>query len=314
MIHGSTPKIGLIGECMIELKANSSNTITQKFAGDTLNTAVYLSRLLNKEQHTVHYISAIGADPFSEGMLKFWQSEGLETNLIRQIDNKQAGLYYIHVDAEGERSFSYWRSDSAAKYVFSGNEGDKLLEDLLSFDALYLSGISLAILPEDDRKKLISALKDCRDKGCKIFFDNNYRSALWPDRQSAREAYADVLALSDIALLTWDDEQMLYDFKEEEHVYKYCINIGVPEVVLKRGADACMIRSPDGAFSVAATLVDKVVDTTAAGDSFSAAYVAARLSGKSPDSAARSGHALAAAVIQHEGGIIAPSAMPKNII
>jgi len=306
-------RIGLIGECMVELKANEQGAITQKFSGDTLNTAVYLSRLLQGKEIEVSYISAIGEDPFSEKMLSLWQSEGLLTTNVRRIADKQPGLYFINVDQQGERSFTYWRNDSAAKYVFSGNAGSALLEELEAFDALYLSGISLAILPEDDRNKLLKQLKLCRSKGCKIIFDNNYRPVLWDDKATAQAVYSQVLALTDMAILTWDDEILLHDLKEEEHVFKYCTRIGIPEVVLKRGADACLIRAPDGNYSVAATLVENVVDTTAAGDSFSAAFVAARMLGLNVEQAALCGHRLAGKVIQHVGGVIDKSAMPDNI-
>ncbi len=52
------------------------------------------------------------------------------------------------------------------------------------------------------------------------------------------------------------------------------------------------------------------VDTTAAGDSFAAGYLAARLRGEAPAAAARAGHRLAAVVITHPGAIIPREAMP----
>jgi 2-dehydro-3-deoxygluconokinase len=55
-----------------------------------------------------------------------------------------------------------------------------------------------------------------------------------------------------------------------------------------------------------------VVDTTAAGDSFAAAYIAARLSGAEPTDAARAGHRLAGVVVCHPGAIIPRAAMPAE--
>jgi 2-dehydro-3-deoxygluconokinase len=57
-----------------------------------------------------------------------------------------------------------------------------------------------------------------------------------------------------------------------------------------------------------------VVDTTAAGDSFAAAYVAARLAGAGPMDAARAGHRLAGIVVCHSGAIIPSTAMPAQLI
>ena len=57
-----------------------------------------------------------------------------------------------------------------------------------------------------------------------------------------------------------------------------------------------------------------VVDTTAAGDSFAAAYIAARLAGAEPVEAARAGHRLAGVVVCHPGAIIPRAAMPPGLI
>jgi len=55
-----------------------------------------------------------------------------------------------------------------------------------------------------------------------------------------------------------------------------------------------------------------VVDTTAAGDSFAAAYIDARLGGVDPVEAARAGHRLAGVVVCYPGAIIPRLAMPAR--
>lgn len=295
-----------MGECMVELKELSPGVLRQAFAGDTLNTAVYARRLL-ANNFELAYVTALGEDHFSQAMQVMWQDEGLQTDHVRVLGDKTPGLYYIHVDAQGERSFSYWRSDSAAKYMFSDDEGDSLIRQLMSFDCLYLSGISLAILPQQDQDKLLHALANFPGK---LIFDNNFRPRLWPDVERARARYKQLLTCCDTALLTWDDEQALFGFERIDQSQAQCEALGVKEIVFKRGAEDCLIFFNGENYAVPAQKVSRVVDTTAAGDSFSAAYLSARLSGHDPAQAAHWGHQLAATVIQHEGGIIAREFMP----
>lgn len=306
MVGKSSYKIAFVGECMIELKGMPLKSITQKFSGDTLNTAVYLSRLTRhceaiERSIEVNYITAIGLDAFSQAMEGFWHSEGIKSTHVLKLSNKAPGLYFISLDDQGERSFTYWRSDSAARQVFERKESTAILNALQDYDAVYVSGISLAILPPSSRDKLLQSLQKLKSKGGKVFFDNNYRPVLWEGLDVAQAAYNQILSICDIALLTLDDERDLFGTVDAEAVFERCQTFNIKEIVVKCGADACEILASGKRISVPAQCVENVVDTTAAGDSFSAAYLAARINNNSPLNAAKAGHALAANVIQIEG-------------
>ncbi|MGR6980359.1 PfkB family carbohydrate kinase [Testudinibacter sp. P27/CKL/0425] len=77
---------------MIELSVKESAP-KLAFGGDTLNTAIYLSRLLRAKNAEVHYVTALGQDSFSEQMLANWQQEGIRTELVQQLPDKLPGLY-----------------------------------------------------------------------------------------------------------------------------------------------------------------------------------------------------------------------------
>ncbi|CAH8190061.1 2-dehydro-3-deoxygluconokinase [Vibrio aestuarianus] len=303
-------KIAVIGECMVELQ-KKAGAFTQSFGGDTLNTALYLSRLTKAQQVQTNYVTALGQDPFSETMIQKWQAEGLNTELVLRIENKQPGLYYIETDSTGERSFMYWRNDAAAKYLFDQTSSPTLVDKLFEFDAIYLSGITLAIFTENGRNTLFSFLEAYTAKGGQVIFDNNYRPKLWNSQREAIENYTKMLTFTDTALLTFDDEQLLYGDLYLEQCIDRTTQAGVKEIVIKRGSKDCLVIDAEGAQYVPATLVDNVVDTTAAGDSFSAGYLAKRLCGGTPKESACAGHAVAGRVIQHHGAIIPEQAMPK---
>lgn len=302
-------KIAVIGECMIELRGLPPNLV-QGYAGDTLNTAIYLSRLLGKRAQ-VSYMTAIGVDPFSDGMLAMWQGEGIDCHYVQRSKERNPGLYTISVDKTGERSFQYWRSEAAARFMFEGENGRQNLASLKDFDWIYLSGITLAILPADSRALLFAALEQARNAGARIAFDNNFRPLLWPNLQQALTVYDKILKMTDLALLTLDDEQAMRDGENETEVISRCLDCGVKEIVLKRGAQECIVQTPQTQLLVPANHVEYIADTTAAGDSFSAAYLAARIYGLASDKAGEWGHRLAGEVIRHPGAIIGKEFMPS---
>lgn len=303
-------KVALIGECMIEMGGEPGTAISQTFGGDTLNAAVYLARLSSSAGVVVDYVTAVGGDSFSAAMRQMWRSEGIGEQHVRVIEGSLPGLYFIQTDSVGERRFLYWRGEAAARRMFDGPEADAVLSALADYDYLYVSGISLAILTPTGRERLIRALSLARQSGTRIVFDNNYRPHLWPDPETARQAYRDMLRQTDLALITWEDDAALFGFIDTEALFCTYAELGISEVVLKRGAASCLIQSTAGRFEVPAQNVRQVVDTTAAGDSFSAAYLACRLQGGEPELAARWGHRLAAEVIQHRGALIPRGSMP----
>ena len=306
-------KIAIIGECMIELSEKGEN-IKRGFGGDTLNTAVYLARQSDNQQLRVDYVTALGTDSFSDQMIAAWQQEQVHTQLIQRLDNKMPGLYFIETDEHGERTFWYWRNDAAARFWLESPESDAICAQLADYDYLYLSGISLAILPAASREKLMALLSACRKNGGKVIFDNNYRPRLWADKASAQQAYAEMLRHTDIAFLTLDDEHLLWGEQPLDAVIARTREAGVQEIAIKRGADSCLVAMGDESLREVPAIKlakEKVIDTTAAGDSFSAGYLAVRLAGGSTEDAAARGHLTASTVIQHRGAIIPLSAMPK---
>lgn len=306
-------KIAVIGECMIELSEKNA-AVNRGFGGDTLNTSVYIARQTDASALAVHYVTALGTDAFSQQMLESWQAEEVKTDLIQRMADRLPGLYYIETDDTGERTFYYWRNEAAAKFWLESEQSAAICEELATFDYLYLSGISLAILSPQSREKLLTLLCECRANGGQVIFDNNYRPRLWASKEETQRVYQQMLTCTDIAFLTLDDEDALWGEKPVAEVIARTHAAGVKEVVVKRGADSCLVSivgEPQQEIPAVKLPKEKVVDTTAAGDSFSAGYLAVRLTGGDARSAAVRGHLTASTVIQHRGAIIPRDAMPQ---
>jgi 2-dehydro-3-deoxygluconokinase len=293
-----------VGECMIELSGLEADDgrVTLGFAGDTCNTAIYLARLLGPGGPKVRFATAVGQDSLSGRMIAALQADGIGTDLIARLPEKLPGIYAIEIDDTGERSFRYWREASAARAMFGAGGLDPAM--LANCGLLYLSGITLAILPEADRARLVDRMAQHKDAGHAVAFDGNYRPRLWSAPEEARRWTAEALAACTIALPSVDDELALFGDGDEGAVLDRLMQSGPSEIVLKRGAMGPVVTTEGSVSAPPCTAVNRVVDTTAAGDSFNAGYLAARMGGAAPVEAARSGHALAAQVIGYRGAIL----------
>lgn len=299
--------IACIGECMIELTQARGRELSRGYGGDTLNTAVYLARLGAR----VDYVTALGDDPFSDEMIEGWQSEGVGTSRVVRIVDKLPGLYAIKTSRDGERSFYYWRDNAAVRMLLDLPQTDDLLASLASYDLVYLSGITLSLYDDPGRGRLVAALRRARAGKTRIAFDTNFRARGWPVIETAQRAYDDMFGVSDIVLASTEDLTPLYGRQAEEN---FLDRLKAKEVVLKLDEPTCIVRADGAEQRVVAEPVSQVVDTTAAGDSFAAAYLAVRLGGYSPVAAARAGHRLAGVVVGHRGAIIPRDAMPSGIM
>ncbi|UCG74234.1 MAG: sugar kinase [Chromatiales bacterium] len=301
-------RVACIGECMIELSLRADGSLHQGFAGDTANLAVYLARLLPAAQ--IAYVTALGKDPFSDRMLAGWQDDHIDTRLVRRLADRLPGLYWIDTDASGERSFYYWREQSAARAMFSDAYLSDVQASLAGFDLVCLSGITLAILPADDRAELLATLGSLRRAGSRIVFDSNYRPRLWPVVRDAQACHRDAMAVADIVIASFDDERALFGDESAAATRARISAAGLAEVVVRQGHGDSLLLADGQSESVPPAVAGQVVDTTGAGDAFDAAYLAARLSGQPGAAAARAGHRLAAQVVAVPGAILLRATTP----
>jgi 2-dehydro-3-deoxygluconokinase len=294
-------RIICIGECMVELRATGADAFARAYAGDAYNTAVYLKRSLPDAQ--VQFLTATGDDAMSRAMRTVWSAEGIDGALGFTVKGGAPGLYLIENDARGERRFQYWRSNSAARRWF------ELLQDqdetvLWGADAVYLSGISLAILSPVERAGAIELLRRVRPHVGRIAFDPNVRLALWESAQAAAATIEAALAIADIALPSTEDAGLLLGVDDPIEQMNRLQAAGVREIALTLGAAGCLVSDGGIRTRLPAPRAASIADTSGAGDAFNGAYLAARLGGGSAVEAAESGLAVGSRVVAHVGAVV----------
>ncbi|BAT57759.1 2-dehydro-3-deoxygluconokinase [Variibacter gotjawalensis] len=293
--------VAAIGEVMIELARGPDGRFSLNFGGDTFNTSVYLARAGIK----VSYATAMGDDPYSASLIDLATAEGIGTDLITRVPGRMPGLHLIETDAAGERKFYYWRDTSPARDLFELPNWSATADAILNARVIYFSGITLSLYSNAGLGRFLALLELARQRGAIVAFDSNYRPRGWKgDAARARTVYGEALKRVDIALPSFDDEAALWSDSSPDGTVQRLQAFGVSEVVVKNGTSDALVVSKDVSQRVPVPQVTQAVDTTAAGDSFCAGYLAARLKGEEPAAAVSAAHKIAGEVVQHRGAII----------
>ena len=296
----ATGRLLAIGEVMAEIRTAGDDGFALGFAGDTYNTAVYAAREIGVPG-AVAYLTRVGSEPLSAALVERAAGEGIDTNHVAVDPDRNIGIYSVSTDAHGERSFHYWRADSAARRLFAVEETAMFMPGA---EIIYLSGITLAILAPAARHRLVEVLAARRAAGTRIAFDSNYRPKLWEDAAAARATMQALWEVTDIALPSIDDEMELFGDSGEAAVIDRFAERSWEGIAIKRGIRGPVSPHLDAAAHPDFPPADRVVDTTAAGDSFNGGYLAAFLAGKDEAARLAAGHALAARVVGAPGAII----------
>jgi 2-dehydro-3-deoxygluconokinase len=298
-----------IGEVMVEFARGTDGRFGFGCGGDTFNMAVYLARA----GIDVAYATALGNDRYSDGILALAAAEGVRNDLVLRVPGRLPGLYLIETDAAGEREFFYWRDTAPARELFELPEWGRVAEGMLTAKLIYFSGITLSLYSNNGLGRFLAIIEMARQQGVKVAFDGNFRPRGWKgDLPRTRTVFMEALKRVDIVLPTYDDEAVLWGDPSPEATVERMQAFGIGEIVVKNGPNSALVATDGRREFIPVPEVVVPVDTTAAGDSFNAGYIAARLAGKQPTEAAAEAHRLAGEVIRHRGAIMPRAALAMH--
>ncbi len=286
-----------LGEPLIEFnqsRPDDPHAYLQGYGGDTSNMAIAAARLGAR----VGYVTRLGDDQFGRKFIELWAREGVDATGVVFDSVAHTGVYFV-THGDGGHAFSYLRAGSAASRMAP----DTLPIDLLrGARLLHVSGISQAI-SASACDAVFAAIDIARSADAFVTYDPNVRLKLWPIAR-ARAIVVATLARCSWCLPSMDDARLLFPGAAPDAVVDAFHREGAAGVVLKLGADGCLVSDGTRRAQVAAHPV-QCVDATGAGDCFDGAFASRLLAGDDPFAAARFAN-VAAALATTGYGAVAP--------
>jgi ribokinase len=298
------PRLVVLGSANMDLVVRSSHiaapgetVLGQAFrqipGGKGANQAVAAARLGAE----VAFIGRVGNDAFGESLRAGLQADGIGTAFLRTDPTEPTGVALIGVDDHGQNAIT----------VASGANFRVCETDVDAASSL-LSGASALLLQlEIPRDVIVYAAHKAHDAGIKVLL-NPAPVSLSDPLSASLFAQLDVLTPNEheaAALLGYSTPDGL-DWRE---VAERLRAKGAKSVIITLGAAGCVVADTNGVRRVPAVAAT-AVDTTAAGDCFSAALAVALAEGCTLDNAARFAAQAAAISVTRAG---AQTSLPTRV-
>jgi 2-dehydro-3-deoxygluconokinase len=286
-----------LGEAMLEFNQVQPEPplYLQGFGGDTSNAVIAAARAGAR----TGYLTRIGQDHWGKQLLRLWHSEGVDTTGVQTDPLAPTGVYFVSHDDAGHH-FSYARAGSAASRMQVQDLSGPWQDCIAGSQWLHVSGISLA-LSGSACETVLAAMRWARQNGTRVSLDSNLRLRLWSLTQ-AQQAMAQALPLCDLFLPSLEDMVPLTGLTQAEDIAHWSHAQGVPQVVVKLGAQGALCSQAGQLTHLPAWPV-QAVDATGAGDCFAGNLLARLATGETLSNAARYANAAAALSVQGHGAV-----------
>ena len=240
--------IGEILADMIGEEKNGTVTYERKAGGAPFNVAC----ALKKFGSDVKFVGSVGDDLIGRFLIKYAADFGMDTTYININSDCNTTLAFVELNEEGERSFCFYRKNTADYRMPSVS--DQLIR---SADIVCIGSLMLA--DQGCVEYALDIIKRAHALGKTVAFDVNYRTDIFRDRESAVRTYKQILAAADIVKFSEDEVET---FTED-----YVNNLTDKLVLITLGKEGSEWRYK-GARGRVPTISVKPIDTTGAGDAF----------------------------------------------
>ena len=264
--NNKTIDVTALGELLVDFTQNgysaAGNPIMEANPGGApCNVLAMLTKLGKK----CAFIGKVGKDTFGDMLENTLKEVGIDTRGLKRDRRVHTTLAFVHTAPDGDRSFSFYRNPGADANL----EEKELHEDLIKSSRIFHFG-SLSLTDEPCRSATVKALQIAREAGCIISCDPNLRESLWPDLETAREQIAKGIAACDILKIS--DNEVIFMTGEEDLDRAAAILLekypNIKLMNLTAGRSGSIAFYGGSIVREAGGHVDKVIETTGAGDTF----------------------------------------------
>lgn len=261
-------KIYAIGETLIDFIAeercdsDDAKTFYKNAGGAPANVAVCVAKLGGN----ACVVTKLGNDMFGRFLKNTLEKHGVDVTHVRFTNEANTALAFVSLDEKGERSFSFYRNPSADMLLNGDDVSDIVFDET---DVLHFGSVDLIDAPV--RGAHDALIEKARKSGAKISFDPNLRYSLWKSKDLLLDTVKKYIPLADFVKISEEELFDITGIKDIKTAANSLFKGYVKLVLVTLGEKGAIAYTKKSEVFVPAQKVEKVIDTTGAGDSFTGA-------------------------------------------
>jgi fructokinase len=262
-------KIVTLGEVVSDIYRDESESdvelpFTARPGGAPANVAVAAARLGSEAA----FIGSVGEDLFGDFILRALEAEDVDTLAVRRCEPPtRTSLAFVEITADGDRSFTFYRSDPAADELLSAEDVSR---EVLS-GASFVNFGSIPLIKEPSRSAIHRAADLAEELDVPLAFDVNFREHLWKSPEAAREVVDPLLDRSRVIKMGDDELSPMLGTEDPQEAAEMLLGRGPTLALISLGPDGAVYATREFSGHVPAFEIDEILDATGAGDAFLAA-------------------------------------------
>ncbi len=286
-----------VGTDIFEKKSHRLDDIRLSFGGNALNESVVLSRLgVNAE-----LITKLGDDESGKKVLDFISDNGISTDKVKMASGLKTAINVVLIDQLGERFFLTDPDTNLRKMEYDDIAcHTDAMADMVCFPCMFTS--PLMGIPE--MSSLFDGIKSKSGRTLILDMTNAKNNETIYDMK-------EIFARTDYFLPNEEELMSISCGLSPEEAARQILSWGTRAVVIKRGGRDTLLCFDEGIIPVPVYKVEKVADTTGAGDSFGAGFIYGLTKGMSIRDCVLFGNATASCTIEKTGATDGISSIQK---
>ena len=258
-MEGAMNKVIGIGETILDVLFKNNQPVAAVPGGSSFNSIISVGRA----GVPCAFVGYTGADIVGQQTIDFMQKNGVSTEYFKVLEKEKSAVSLAFLNDKGDANYVFYKQPPFTPEGWNA-------PNLEANDVLLLS--SYYAVCKGTRPMITHLLAEANKVGAFVYYDLNFRKGHAHELEALMPNILSNFSQSSIVRGSADDFEIMYGTRNAQEVYQKHIQTHCSIFICTAGAGKIEVCTPSKNYHFQAPLIENVVSTVGAGDSFNAGF------------------------------------------